>query len=185
MSPETKKLSARERILNTADKLFYAQGFHTTGINQIIDEAEIAKATLYQHFKSKDELCIAYLEDRHKQWQTVIEEYLSPNYSAQENIIRIFDYLKDTLVNTKFQGCAFLNILAESHHHSPDVVATIQWHKNEFLNLFKTLVSKLPRASKKLAEKLFLIYEGAMISGKLYGSAVPAEVARATAKELI
>ena len=61
---KSRTLSSRERIIATANELFYRQGYHQTGINQIIEESGVAKATFYSNFKSKEELCVEYLRER-------------------------------------------------------------------------------------------------------------------------
>ena len=67
MAPRT-QADARSRIIEAADRLFYTQGYSSTGINQIIEEAGVAKASLYAHFPSKEALAVAYLERRHRAW---------------------------------------------------------------------------------------------------------------------
>lgn len=69
MMPKFKPtLDSRTRILNAAARLFYEQGYHITGINQVITEADVAKASFYHHLASKEDLCIAYLNQRHQDW---------------------------------------------------------------------------------------------------------------------
>jgi AcrR family transcriptional regulator len=64
----------RDRIIDTALRLFYEQGYLATGINQIIAESQVAKATFYSHFPSKENLCIAYLQARHVVWMKWLED---------------------------------------------------------------------------------------------------------------
>ena len=61
-------MQPKERILEKTFALFHKQGYNATGINQIIEEAQVAKASFYYHFKSKEDLCVAFLEQRHSFW---------------------------------------------------------------------------------------------------------------------
>jgi AcrR family transcriptional regulator len=74
----------RERILSTTLLLFHKQGFNSTGINQIIEEAKVSKASFYQHFKSKDELCIEFLNRRYDYWISELEKFISGASSPEE-----------------------------------------------------------------------------------------------------
>jgi AcrR family transcriptional regulator len=69
--------SPRERILERASILFHHQGYNSTGINQIISEANVAKASFYQHFKTKDDLCVTFLNRRHESWFNALSEFTS------------------------------------------------------------------------------------------------------------
>ncbi len=101
------------RILETASRLFYEQGYNATGINQIIAEAEVAKASFYHHFHSKEELCVAYLRKRHQDWFSWLWREIEQHESAQERLLSLFTFLEQWLPNCNFRGCAFLNIASE------------------------------------------------------------------------
>ncbi len=82
MEKEAARGAARERIVQTALDLFYRQGYLATGINQVIAEAGVSKNTFYYYFPSKEDLCLAYLQERHKVWtgwlQATIDRYKRP-----------------------------------------------------------------------------------------------------------
>ena len=84
--------TVKDRILDTASRLFYDQGYHVTGINQIIEEAEIARASLYNHFPSKTDLLLAYLDRTHIEWFVELDSYLAPLPTAREKLIALFDF---------------------------------------------------------------------------------------------
>jgi AcrR family transcriptional regulator len=75
----------RERILSTAMLLFHKQGFNSTGINQIIEEAEVSKASFYQHFRSKDDLCIEFLDRRYDYWVSELESLFPEQRLLKKN----------------------------------------------------------------------------------------------------
>src|ERR1700754_2076410 len=103
----------RESIMTTAARLFYQQGYSNTGINQIIEEAGIAKASLYQHFRSKEDLLMEYLElagiRMNDRLQTAIEAHADP----KDQVTAMFDVLEQVTQRKEYNGCRFLNIISE------------------------------------------------------------------------
>src|SRR5712671_3173718 len=98
--------SAAERILAAADKLFYAQGIRTVGVDTVSAEAGVSKRTLYHHYPSKDALIAAYLTARFKQ--------LAPSDApALEQILGNFDRLESLITDGSFRGCPYVNAVTE------------------------------------------------------------------------
>src|SRR4051794_18513331 len=100
--------SARERLLAAANQLFYEEGIHTVGIDRVIEEAGVAKASLYSTFGSKDELVGAYLAARHQVRQRRVSEALARHQSPRDQILAVFDLLGQLIVESDFRGCAFV-----------------------------------------------------------------------------
>lgn len=103
----------RERILKTAEKLFYQQGYQATGVNQIIDESGVAKATFYSHFPSKDDLCMAYLENMRAQEEQLVRSEMQKRRTAIARYLAPIEILESWLEETEYRGCAFLNMASE------------------------------------------------------------------------
>ncbi|WP_394803531.1 TetR/AcrR family transcriptional regulator [Niabella hibiscisoli] len=80
--------SPRERIVDQASILFHQQGYNSTGINQIIQEANVAKASFYQHFKSKDDLCVEFLNRRHVYWFDELLNYISRSKKLKQRLLQ-------------------------------------------------------------------------------------------------
>src|ERR1700744_1722808 len=97
--------AVKERILGTASRLFYDQGYHVTGINQIIEEADIARASLYNHYPSKPDLLLAYLDNPHIFWFPELDPFLNPIEGAREKFLAIFDFRIQRQIKLKFKGC--------------------------------------------------------------------------------
>src|SRR6478735_1631923 len=106
--------SARERLLQAADQLFYEEGIHTVGIDRVIEKAGVAKASLYKNFGSKDELVRAYLARRHAARQLRITAKLAEHDAPRDRILAVFDVLVDISSRPGFRGCAFVNASAEA-----------------------------------------------------------------------
>ncbi len=99
--------NVRQRILETAARLFHQQGYPLTGINQLIAEANVAKASLYQHFRTKDEILLAYLQEVSQQWFQQVDEAISAGKTPKEKVLVVFDLLNDFMVKVNFRGCNF------------------------------------------------------------------------------
>ena len=110
--------SARDRLLDAADDLFYEEGIHSVGIDRVIERAGVAKATLYSTFGSKDELVRAYLERRHELWRARMLSGLERFDTPRERLLGVFDVLAETAAAPGFRGCAFVNASAEARRGS-------------------------------------------------------------------
>ena len=123
MSAPAKTASTRERLLDAAALLFYENGFHAIGIDQIIDEVGVTKTTFYNHFESKDDLVIAVLHERDKielaEWLGIMERKGGDDPRAR--ILALFDLLEDWLADPAFRGCMFLKAEAEDPSPSDPV----------------------------------------------------------------
>jgi AcrR family transcriptional regulator len=107
--------SARERILGTAYELFSHRGIHDVGIDELVERAGVAKATLYKHFPSKDELVLAFLEQREQIWTYgwVEREARRRGATPEEQLLAIFDLFDEWFRGDNFEGCSFINFLLE------------------------------------------------------------------------
>ena len=90
-----RKIELREHIIKIASDLFYTNGYNATGINEIIAKADIAKATLYSHFKSKDELCVAYLKSMHTNFMNGLDSFIKSKNEVTQQLLGIFDFLRE------------------------------------------------------------------------------------------
>ena len=178
MSKET--LQPRERILDTAYRLFLGQGYNSTGINQIIEEADVAKASFYQHFKSKEDLCVGVLEKRHQYIEEQAQALSAQKRSPKMKVLASFDLI--ALLNEKesFRGCAFLNILSEIEADNVKVRNVIYDHKSNIRQNFRALLD-----NAELADHIYLLYEGAFVESQLYRDQWPVNRAKKIVSSLI
>ncbi|TWW00824.1 TetR/AcrR family transcriptional regulator [Chitinophaga pinensis] len=178
MSKET--LQPRERILDTAYRLFLGQGYNSTGINQIIEEADVAKASFYQHFKSKEDLCVGVLEKRHQYIEKQAQALSAQKRSPKMKVLAAFDLI--SLLNEKesFRGCAFLNILSEIPADNVKVRDVIYDHKSNIRQNFKNLLD-----NAELADHVYILYEGAFVESQLYRDQWPVNRAKKIVNSLI
>ena len=106
---------ARQRILDCAYELFSRRGIRAVGIDELIASADVAKATFYHHFHSKDDLVLAFLEQREQVWTKgwVETEARKRGKTPQEHLLAIFDLFDEWFRRDDFEGCSFVNVLLE------------------------------------------------------------------------
>ena len=176
---------ARERLLQTADRLFYAEGVQTVGIDRIIDDAGVAKASLYRTFGSKDALVEAYLRRRHDATLSRLSEAIAGTDDPREKILRVFDVQARTFTEPGFNGCAFMGASAEAVPGGTiDRAATEfrTWIRNMFVDLAKGLGVAAPES---LGRQLHVLYDGGIITARMDHDPTVADESRAAASLLI
>src|SRR5216683_3667061 len=112
--PNTARVSARDRLLDASDELFYAEGVHVVGVDRIVERAGVTKASLYNTFGSKDELVRAYLENHFRRRQARVAHILAGNKTPRERLLAVFGEVEDLLSGSAFRGCRFISAAAES-----------------------------------------------------------------------
>jgi AcrR family transcriptional regulator len=107
--------TARERILSSAYELFSHHGIRAVGVDEVIKQAQVAKATLYRHFASKDDLVLAFLQQREQLWtkEWVEAETRRRADTPEEQLLAIFDLFDEWFHREDFEGCSFINVLLE------------------------------------------------------------------------
>lgn len=137
--PVSRAADPRQRIIDTAYQLFAHRGVRDVGVNELIAAAGVAKATFYRHFSSKDELVLAFLEQRDQVWTVdfVVGEARRRGETPVDQLLAIFDVFGDWFRRDDFEACSFINILLEMgpHHRlgqaSIDYLAKIRGHVRE------------------------------------------------------
>ncbi|WP_052699294.1 TetR/AcrR family transcriptional regulator [Hyphomicrobium sp. 99] len=162
-SPASK--SPRERILLAARELFYRHGVHAVGVETIAETALTNKMTLYRHFRSKDDLIVAYVQQLASEGDDVLHRILAENVdSPQKQVAAWVDYVEDVLTNKLERGCALANAAVEldAAHPARAVIEAYKQRKHDRLvGLFRAARYRNPDL---LADEVFLLFEGARIS---------------------
>jgi AcrR family transcriptional regulator len=179
MTKDISHSEARQRIITTALDLFYRQGYLATGINQVIAEAGVSKNTFYYYFPSKEDLCVAYLQERHLIWMGWLQKKIDSYTNPYDRVLGVFEFLDSWLRGCNFRGCAFLNIASEvpdiDHRLRQEVIA----HKDELRKVLTVLLEELKGSAPEfsrldvplLADTLYLLCEGLISACQNYGDA--------------
>lgn len=170
---EGARQSARDRIIDTALRLFYQDGYRATGIDRIIAESGVAKMSLYRHFSSKDELISAFLEARHGVWMTWFETEMAARLARKRELAVIADALGAWFRQDDFRGCAFINIVAESGQgENAGHVQQAAEHKDALAAYVVALARDLGlRKPAAVADEAMLCIEGMIVRFQMTGDA--------------
>ncbi|MFD7292276.1 TetR/AcrR family transcriptional regulator [Streptomyces sp. NPDC059897] len=159
---------ARTRLLSTATRIFYAEGIHSVGVDRIIEEAQVTRATLYRHFKGKEELVLAYLQQADQGIRGQVEAVRAQELPAADTVRAVARTITEGIRSTGFRGCAFLNAAAEYPDPSHPVHQAVLAHRQWFL---ETAVELLDRAGCSPADAagrhFVMLRDGAMAAGCL------------------
>ena len=182
----TDRPAPRERLLAAADQLFYDQGICTVGVDRVLREADVARASLYSAFGSKDELVKAYLDRRSAGWRETVDATLPERWATpRERILGIFEMLGEWFKAPGYHGCPFINASAESKPGSAIQEVTDRhraWVRSLFAGLAAEAGAKDPDG---VSAQLCLLYDGAMVGAQLDRSAAPASAAAVAAGAIL
>jgi AcrR family transcriptional regulator len=173
--------SARDRIVESAGKLFYAQGSRAVGIDTVIADSGVAKMSLYRNFRSKDELIGAWLADVNEgYWQRFDRSIALYSGNPREQLCEIFRALAERSCKPGYRGCPFLNTAldySESHHPGRKIsVKHKQTLAARLLRLCKQLGVVDPQA---LSRQLVLLVNGAQATAGMLGPGTQHEIIHA------
>jgi AcrR family transcriptional regulator len=178
--------TARQRILETANELFYQEGIHAVGIDTIIERSGVAKATLYYHFASKEALIEAYLRERDRSFWAWFEQATSGEQEAKGKLLAFFAALIAKVSRPGYRGCVFVNSVAEFPHEGQAGYALPRATKYEMRRRLLQLCQELPtKHPDALADQLTLLAEGAFVSSPLFDAPGPVAHVREAARILI
>jgi AcrR family transcriptional regulator len=180
------KPDARERILDAAYELFSRRAIRDVGIDEVIERAGVAKATLYRHFPSKDDLVIAFLERREERWTIawVEAEARRRGTTPEEQLLAIFELFDEWFHRDDFEACSFINVLLEMGPGHPVGRASVR-----HLESIRSVVSRLAeeaglRDPESFARSWHILMKGSIVSAS-EGDAEAAQRARSMAQLLI
>ncbi len=180
------KPDARERILESAYELFSRRAIRDVGIDEVIEQAGVAKATLYRHFPSKDELVIAFLERREERWTLawVEAEARRRGTTPEEQLLAIFELFDEWFHRDDFEACSFINVLLEMGPAHPAGKASVR-HLASIRSVVGGLAEEAGlRDPGSFARSMHILMKGSIVSAA-EGDAEAAQRARSMARLLI
>jgi AcrR family transcriptional regulator len=158
--------AARQRILDTAYELFSRRGIRAVGVEEVISRSAVAKATLYRHFASKDELVLAFLAERELRWtrQFVEAGIRERGASAEERLLAIFDVFHDWFQRDDYEGCSFINVLLETADREHPVGNASAHYLENIRTIVRTLAKEAGlRDPEAFALSWHLLMKGAIV----------------------
>jgi AcrR family transcriptional regulator len=160
-----KQSDPRERILEAADRLFYTEGVRATGTEKIMSVSEVAKATFYRHFPSKDDLVIAYLEYRDRSFFECLDSPAPP-----EDIHEALARIERVINRPDIIGCPFLRIASEYPDTAHPFHRVAIEHENKFLAYLISLLEPFAIDKRAAAAALLSVVDGGLTTRMLYGT---------------
>tara|TARA_R110002073_G_scaffold118918_1_gene258198 strand:+ start:25053 stop:25646 length:594 start_codon:yes stop_codon:yes gene_type:complete len=165
--------SKRDELVEAAMKVFYRNGFHNSGLDLIQSESGISRMTLYNHFKSKDELIVATLHRRDEIFRNQLMKFVDTNAQDPiERIMSVFDYHEEWFNQDNFQGCMFINASAEYCDPECNIRRVAAEHKLEIIRYITVLCTDANMCNPdEVAQQLNLLVEGAIVNAQVIGRA--------------
>jgi len=160
-------VSARDRILASAYELFSHKGVRAVGVDEVISRADVAKATLYRHFASKDELVLAFLQERERLWTKdwVEAEARRRGNTAEEQLLAIFDLFDDWFRRDDFEGCSFINVLLETKDRTTPIGGASAAHLANIRSIIRKLASEARlRDADGFAHSWHILMKGSIVA---------------------
>jgi AcrR family transcriptional regulator len=177
----------RDHLVAVAQKMFCDAGFHAVGVDAILQDAGVARMTLYKNFGSKEELILATLKREDimfRQW--LVSSVEARSQQPEDRILAIFPALEERFGAEGYQACAFIR--ASIEYPAPDhpIHRAARAQREMIRSYLRGLASGVEGADPiTLSEQLYLLIEGVLTASQLHGETWPAQCARKAAEELL
>lgn len=193
MNKAGKTGNPRERILETASKLFYSQGYQATGVNEVIKQSGVAKATFYSHFPAKEDLCLAYLEMHSQAEKDSLMAAVRQKRTARSRFLAVIEAIMPWLEVNNLRGCEYLNTVAEVPDPNSPLrrkgQAHYEWLRGFIRELAGELVDSDPKYAGldagKLADDYMVTLAGSIALTEVYHDTWPIKHAISMVKKMI
>lgn len=182
-----KKRPVKERLIETASDLFYKNGYNRTGINEILEKSGVAKASMYQHFRSKEEIGVEYLKHMDAESKKALLQRIDAQPSGKAKLMAIMDHVEEFYNSKSFKGCWSLNSLAEISQHDKLMSEEIINQKRSMRALIHKLVQENLTVDNidQISNELYLQYEAALMESRVFEEKWPILVARGLFEKII
>ena len=182
-----RRAEKREHLIDKAMALFNRRGYHATGVDTIIDEAGIAKTTLYRHFSTKEDLIAAALRKTDEQFRRDMRAFVEAAATEpKDRLLATFDYLEVWFRDSAFHGCPFMSAASEYGDQTDPVFQEARLHKRLTLAYFEELAHAAGLdAPEDVAQTINLLHEGATAVAQISGDLTAARTAKRAAACLV
>lgn len=182
------KTRPKDRLFETAARLFYQQGYRAVGVDTLAAESGIGKMTLYRHYPSKDDLILAYLNYSDEDFWNYFEQSMSEATAPRDKLLAFFEMLQAYVTSPECYGCPFLNVATEYPEAEDASHQVALNHKRAVRARFKQLAKEAGvKEPEALANALYLLMDGAYMAARMFGSArnSPAATVAEAARQLL
>jgi AcrR family transcriptional regulator len=174
---------ARERLLRTAEQLFYAEGVRAVGVERLLTVSGVGRASFYRHFASKDDLIVAVLRNYDEAWRSWLTQRVE---ELGGDPLAVFDALAERCASADYRGCASINTMVETVDESSPAYQVALTHKRAVTDYLDGLLSSAGRPDHALlAEHFMQLIDGALVTALRERGTEPAHRARAAAGALL
>ena len=192
MSPR-KPSQARQKVLAAATDLFYQQGYQATTVDQVIEKSGVSKPTVYSHFSTKEDLCVAYLQEMRNRESGLLRESVRKQKSPKARFSAIIRHVRNRVINFHFRGCGFFNMISETADaHSP-ISKEAKIYVDVIREVIREVVTELKASESKyqnldidrLTDTYYLIVAGAIMASQEYRERWPVDRAVEHVEEIL
>ncbi|MFF3608679.1 TetR/AcrR family transcriptional regulator [Streptomyces sp. NPDC002463] len=179
--------NAKERLLSAAERLFYEEGIRAVGIERILSESGVGRASFYRHFPSKDDVVVEVLRRRDTLWRSWLDDRITASGRSPEELpLALFDGLAERFSANDFRGCAFINTMVETADPDSPAHRVAAAHKEKVIEVLDRLLAQAGyRDHERLARQLALLGDGAIVTAVREGTPEAAVRAGGVAKVLL
>lgn len=172
----------REALLDTAERLFYRRGIQAVGMDEVRAASGLPLKRIYRFFATKEDLVVAVLARRDRRWRGDLAAHVERAPDPRERVLAVFDWLAEWFAEPGFRGCAWINAHGELGPSSTAVLAEVRSHKQAFHDQIAAWVHA---TGVPVAEPVYLLAEGAVVTAGITGDPAPARQARAAVATLL
>jgi AcrR family transcriptional regulator len=180
--------TTRERLINVAHEKFYRDGFHTVGLDCILDQVGVTKTTFYNHFASKEDLMLETLRWHDRWWRDTFTQKLRDHGgdAPRDQLLAVFDVIEELVTSDEYNGCIFINVAVEFPLRHDPIHQLAAEHKVRMMDILQQLAGYAgARDPKGLAQELSLIMEGAYVMQHVSHDPETVMIGRRLADEVI
>lgn len=186
VSAQRTESTPAQRLLEAAGTLFTQEGIRAVGVDRVLTKAGVARASLYHAFGSKDGLIAAYIDRQDESDRTKWEQAITELDSAEDKILALFDLAHSAAVARRFRGCLYLNAVTEFPDRTHPVATAVTRHRTWLRELLVDLAGQAgARDANRAAERIQLLYDGAVAGSKFSRSTDPIELGKGLARQVL
>ncbi|MBB1030378.1 TetR/AcrR family transcriptional regulator [Dietzia sp. SLG310A2-38A2] len=173
-----------DQLLDAAEELFYERGYHSVGMDALRTASGLPLKRIYSLFTGKDAIAVAMLDRRDERWHESLAERVDQEAQPENRVLAIFDWLSSWLAGEGHRGCAWINAFGELGGTSPEVADAVRRHKTRFRTYVNALATEAG-APPPVADGIFLLVEGCMVTAGISGNSDSAAQANDAAARLL